>query len=255
MIKIQNLCFKYKKYDHNVIDNLSFDIIDKSINVILGVNGSGKTTLLKLLVGLIDGYKGKIMYDNQNIKDLSYKHRSRFVSYFEQIPTSIDDINIYDFLSFGLANTTKFYQKPNKQKLQSIKFYAKVLKVDNLLEKNINEISVGQRRLVDLCQVLVQETNVIILDEILASLDIVNQSNVLSQLKKINSTYQKTIILSTHNPNHALYLNSNVYLLKDGKFIASGKAGNIVKVDILNKVYGKSLIYSEQLPYKEISIK
>ena len=65
----------------------------------------------------------------------------------------------------------------------------------------------------------------------------------------------KTIILSSHNPNHALYLESNVLLLKDGKIAVQGQANDVITLDCLKMVYGDDICYSNELSYKEISFK
>jgi iron complex transport system ATP-binding protein len=77
----------------------------------------------------------------------------------------------------------------------------------------------------------------------------------LSVIKRIAQDKGKTFILSSHNPNHALYLDSNVYVLKDGRIENFGRAKDIINVDNLVKVYGDNICYSDELPYCEISFK
>ena len=60
--------------------------------------------------------------------------------------------------------------------------------------------------------------------------------------------------MSSHNPNHALYLEGNVVLLKDGKILKEGKASEIITIDILKNIYGDNIEYSKNLPYQEVSL-
>ena len=84
-------------------------------------------------------------------------------------------------------------------------------------------------------------------------MDIKNQHAVLSLIKKIAREQGKTFILSSHNPNHALYLSSYVFLLRHGKIMAQGQAEDIINIEALKTVYGEDICYSAELPYKEIS--
>lgn len=74
-------------------------------------------------------------------------------------------------------------------------------------------------------------------------------------LKEIAEQEKKTIVLSTHNPNHALFLESDVVLLHDGRIIGHGKAVNEINKQNLEPIYGNKLCLSKELPYKEISFK
>ena len=95
----------------------------------------------------------------------------------------------------------------------------------------------------------------IILDEPTSALDIKNQNKVLSLIKEIAKDKGKTFILSSHNPNHALFLNSNVFVLKNGFIVNQGNANDIINVENLTKVYGDDICYSDELFYREISFK
>ena len=89
----------------------------------------------------------------------------------------------------------------------------------------------------------------------ISALDLKNQNLVLSALKEIAVQEKKTIILSTHNPNHALFLGSHVVLIKDGMIVESGSASETVTVEKLRKVYGDSICLSSSLDYQEVSFR
>ena len=77
----------------------------------------------------------------------------------------------------------------------------------------------------------------------------------MSLIKQIAQDKGKTFILSSHNPNHALYLDSNVCVLKNGLIADAGRAKDVITVENLAKVYGNNICYSDELPYREISCK
>ena len=93
-----------------------------------------------------------------------------------------------------------------------------------------------------------------LLDEPTSALDMKNQNLVLSILKEI-AKEGKTIILSSHNPNHALFLDANVILIHDGAVKEEGSAKELIKVEKLKPIYGDQVCVSNELGYEEISFK
>ena len=253
-IKIEDLCFKYDKKAAYTLNNVSLLINDGTINVLLGLNGSGKTTLLKLLAGLEKADGGTITYGDREINAINIRERSKIFSYVAQQTNITADIPVFDYLLFGTANTLKFYESPKNEQMNLVNKIAEQLNVQHLLNKNIGEISGGERQIILIASALIQTTPVILLDEPTSALDIKNQHLVLSTLKEILSE-GKTVILSSHNPNHSLYLNSNVILIDKGTVKKTGKAKELICVEKLREIYGDSIRFSEDLDYKEISFR
>ena len=94
-----------------------------------------------------------------------------------------------------------------------------------------------------------------LLDEPTSALDMKNQNLVLSLLKKIARDEHKTIILSSHNPNNALFLDSNVILLDKGCVRDQGTAKELININELTHIYGDKICLSKELGYEEISFK
>lgn len=255
MIEINNLNFRYSKRDKLILENLTTTFEQGTINVLLGLNGSGKTTLIKLIAGLLENYTGNICIDKKDIKELSIKERSKLISYVSQKNNQIEDFLVREYLLFGKINMMKFYQSPSKEDEAIVEKFAKKLEITYLLDKKMSEISGGERQIISICCALIQNTNLIVLDEPTSALDIRNQYKVLSVLKDLVKLENKTIILSSHNPNHALYLDGNVYLLKNGTIIENGSAIDVINVDKLKTIYGDNVVYSKDLFYNEISYK
>lgn len=252
MIIIKNLNFNYYKGTKKVINNLSVKIEKGTINILLGLNGCGKTTLIKLLSGLLEPTSGDIFYDKRLLKDISIKERSKIFSYVAQKSINSDDFIVKDYLTYGVVNALKFYEKPKDEHKQQVLQVSKKLNIDHLLNKKIGQLSGGEKQIITIAAAIIQNTPVIILDEPTSALDLKNQNNVLSLLKEIEKE-GKTIILSSHNPNHALFLNANVLLMNNGIIIKSGKSNEVIKKEQLKEIYGNSLCYSNELPYNEIS--
>ena len=219
-----------------------------------GDTGAGKTTLIKLLSGLLEPISGEIFYDNRLLKNISIKERSKIFSYVSQKSINSDDFNVKDYLTYGVVNSLKFYEHPKDEHVIEVLQVSKKLNIEHLLDKKIGQLSGGEKQIITIAAAIIQNTPVIILDEPTSALDLKNQNSVLSLLKEIAKD-GKTIILSSHNPNHALYLDGNVVVLKKGEIVEFGNAKDVISIEKLQDVYGDDICYSDQLNYREISFK
>lgn len=253
LLKVENLTFGYNKRS-TVLDDISVVFTPNQIHTLLGINGSGKTTLIKLLAGLLTPNRGLVYLENQDLHSIDYLTRSKHIAYVQQGATTGDDHLVKDYLTFGMMNQLSWYQSPKKSHFDYVTSIGRDFSILHLLDKKMSELSGGERQLATICRAFIQNTDVIILDEPTSALDVKNQSMILRTIKKIVNEKHKTVILSTHNPNHALFLDSNVVLLDKGKIIIQGKANVVINIDELKKVYGQNLTYSDQLSYREITI-
>ena len=249
------LSCKYKKNGTTVLVNLSFSFEKGTVNVLIGLNGSGKTTLIKTLAGLLENYSGEIVLDGKKLSEIKIQDRAKIMSYVAQRNNSVDDFLVREYLLFGRVNKLSFYSSPKKEDEDEMLKCAERFKITHLLDKKLGEISGGERQIVSICSAIIQDTDLVILDEPTSALDIKNQHTVLSIIKEIASECGKTFILSSHNPNHALFLDSNVILLQNGKTSVIGNAKEIITKESLSEIYGDNLCYSKDLSYDEVSFK
>lgn len=254
-IKISNLSFKYdKKATKTVLNSINLEIKQGSVNVLLGLNGCGKTTLIKLLAGLEKPLEGTIEYDGSNLQTIRIRERAKIFAYVPQQANVTNDIPVRQYLSYGTTNTLAFYEHPGKEEMERVEATAERLNISHLLDKNLGEVSGGELQIVLIACSLIQNTEILLLDEPTSALDMKNQNLVLSILKEV-AKEGKTIILSSHNPNHALYLDSNVVLIHDGVIRDEGSAKELIKVEKLKPIYGDYVCASNGLGYEEISFK
>jgi iron complex transport system ATP-binding protein len=255
IIEVKDLSFKYSKNGKTVLDNLSFVIEKGTVNVLIGLNGSGKTTLIKTIAGLHKNYSGEIILQGKDLSKIKIPDRAKIMSYVAQRNTTVDDFHVRDYLLFGRINKLKLYSSPKKEDEDEMLKCAERFKITHLLDKKLGEISGGERQIVSICSAIIQDTDIVILDEPTSALDIKNQHTVLSIIKDIARERGKTFILSSHNPNHALFLDSKVILFENEKRIVVGDAKDIIRKPRLSKIYGENSCYSSELPYREISFR
>lgn len=252
-LSVHQLSFSYFK-DQPVIKNITATFEYHKIHTLVGLNGSGKTTLIKLLAGLFVPNEGEVFLGDVNLKQMDYLTRSKHIAYVRQGVSTGDDHYVKDYLSFGMMNRLAWYQSPSKEHLNTVIRTAEQFGISDLLDYKMNELSGGQKQIIMICRAFIQNTEIIILDEPTSALDFKNQSLVLKMLKEIVVKENKTIILSTHNPNHALFLESEVLLIHEGELIERGPASKLINIETLKGIYGDTIAYSDTLTYKEVTI-
>ena len=233
MIKVKNLSFGYLK-NKLVLDDISLEFEKGKRRAWIGRNGSGKSTFIDCLLGVND-YKGEIFVCDINIKELSDKEYARHVSYISQSTQINIDYSVRDFISFGRNPYLKLGQTPSKKDFDLVTNNATKCGIADLLDQDINKISGGERQLAFIARALTQETPIIIMDEPTSALDFGNQQKLFKAMKEL-AKEGKTIVFTTHNPNHLVNLDCDIFAVKDK---------GILKLDELNDTAIKE-IYGEE---------
>ncbi|MDR0890582.1 MAG: ABC transporter ATP-binding protein [Endomicrobium sp.] len=240
MIKVRNIYAKY--ISRSVLTDCSFDIHNKDFIGIIGKNGAGKSTLLKILCKVIPPYTGNILIDNKDISHMDNAELAKTVSFLPQ--------NVNTDLSFTVLNFILFGRYPymNRLKFPSRNDYNivyNIIKILNLQEKTkiaVNNLSDGEKQKVLIGQVLAQQTDVIILDEPTSHLDIGNRNVIFNLLKKLNTQYGKTIIITVHDLNIASAFCNQFIILDNGIIYKKGTPLEVFQCGILEKIYNIKFI-------------
>lgn len=251
-LKISGLSFAYDK--QKVLNGVSLNIAESSVNVLLGMNGSGKTTLIKLITGILSVKKNTICIDGTDVTTLSNSELSEKLSYVPQNISDDNDFSVRDYLTFGRMNKIKFYSAPKHEDYERALAVANELCIDKLLDKKMNELSGGQRQLVVIARAVVQDADIILMDEPTSSIDYHYLDRFIRYLDVLKQR-GKTVIFSCHNPSIPLILNANVFALEQGKLKCTGKARELLTYDTLRAIYGCELVPADSLPYRNYSIK
>ena len=235
VIHLENVCFSYNKAP--VLKNISTKFSPNRITFIMGNNGSGKTTLLKNIMGFLSPQKGKISVDNTDTKTIDKITLSKIISYVPQAIHLNTDFSVLDYLALGRTPHMGLIAKMRNEDYTLIDRLSQKMGINDLFDSPFNDLSGGQKQLVAITRSLVQDTPIIILDEPMSALDIGKQVNLLNILLSLSES-GKTILLTTHNPNHALSIDSDSCFLSGGEIVASGQSQSIIDETLLLKIYG-----------------
>ena len=216
-----------------IVDKVSFDIEPGSINGLLGPNGAGKTTTFYLIAGLIRLDSGEIIFNGNNISDISMHRRSNMgIKYLPQEPSIFQDLSVYENL-YGLAEISLNEKKKISQFMnQSIQEFS----LEKILDLKGRQLSGGQRRKVEIARTLAASPKIILLDEPFAGIDpiaIDEIKNVLKALKEKGIA----ILITDHNVREALDICDNGIVVNSGQVIAKGAKADLINNALVKKVY------------------
>ncbi|VEU82946.1 energy-coupling factor transporter ATPase [Acholeplasma hippikon] len=229
MIKVKNLTFQYDD-NREVIRDLSFEIPKGSWVSILGHNGSGKSTLAKLLIGLVEADSGTIEVDGITLNEKTLNEvRKKIGIVFQNPDNQFVGVTVKHDIAFGLENM----QVPQPEMLARVHEYAKMVGMEEFLNKEPQQLSGGQKQRVAIAGALAMHKDVIIFDEATSMLDPEGVNEVTKLIRHLNQTTDQTIITITHDLDFAL-MSDYAIILKDGEKIGEGKPVDLfVNEDLL----------------------
>lgn len=231
-------------YGHaSALWDIEFAVDSGQIIGVIGPNGAGKSTLIKALLGIVKPLSGQALFFGKPFK----KCRSR-VAYVPQkgtidweFPTTVLDVVLMG--RYAQLGPLKWYRKPDREKALSL---LKLLRMEELKDRQISELSGGQQQRLFIARALMQEADLFFLDEPFAGVDKATEAlimEILVELKKEG----KTIIMVHHDLNTVESYFDSLLILKTS-LIACGKTGDVFNADNLNRAYGeKGALFDEAL--------
>ena len=240
MIEIKNVSLSYDKI--TALEDISLNLKDKSFIGIIGKNGTGKSTLLKAITGLLKPVKGNLFIDNKDIYKMKKKVLAKKISFMPQTMQFDFPFNVKDFIMFGRYPYINMFKLASKDDFKIVEDVMNFTQTTEFAERNINELSGGEKQKVLLAQTLVQQTDIIALDEPTSHLDIGSQAIIFKLLKMLNKKYNKTIITTIHDLNLAGEFCSDIVFLDNKKILSFGSAQKVLNCKDIEKVYGLNVV-------------
>ncbi len=216
----------------------------REVLCLLGPNGSGKTTLFKTMLGLLPPQAGEVRVDGMALAELTRPEIARRVAYVPQAHAAHFPFTVIDMVVMGRTAHLGMFAAPTAEDRRRALAALARLGIAELAETEYTRISGGQRQLALIARALAQEAPAIVMDEPTASLDFGNQVVVLSEVKRL-AAQGLTIMLSTHDPDHAFSVGDRVALLDGGRLVAQGTPGEVLTPERLRTVYGVSVVVEQ----------
>ena len=258
ILRVDGLKFSYPNQLKKALNNINFSIDEGDFVLICGESGCGKSTLLRHLKPELSPHgqvSGDIYYYSQKINDYSSKQIASEIGYVLQNPDSqIVTDKVWHELAFGLENMGLDTQSIRLRVAEMASFFG----IQGWFRKNVNDLSGGQKQLLNLASIMAMQPKILILDEPTSQLDPIAAKDFIDTLVRINKELSTTIIMTEHNLEDIYSVCDKVIVMEDGKVMCNDtnyKVADILSGDKNHKMF-KSLptpskIYNQLNEYLE----
>ena len=202
----------YKKYDNGfcAVTDFNLEVADKEFVVFVGPSGCGKSTTLRMIAGLEDITEGEFYIGDRLVNDVEPKDRD--IAMVFQSYALYPHMTVFDNMAFAL----KLRKVPKEEIKAKVEEAAKILGLEELLDRKPKALSGGQRQRVALGRAIVRSPKVFLMDEPLSNLDAKLRSNMRAEIIKIHNTLGATTIYVTHDQTEAMTMADRIVVMKKG---------------------------------------
>ena len=205
----------------HVIKDVSLDIKSESFTVLVGPSGCGKSTILRMIAGLEEINSGTISIDDKVVNDLPPKERN--IAMVFQSYALYPHMTVFDNMAFGL----KIEKKSKEEIEQRVMEAAKILQIEEYLERKPKQLSGGQRQRVAIGRAITRKPKVFLFDEPLSNLDAALRVQMRVELAKLHDQLNATMIYVTHDQTEAMTLANDIVVLDQGIVSQKGTPMNL----------------------------
>jgi iron complex transport system ATP-binding protein len=245
LLKVDKLSGGYGR--EIIINDISFEMERGEFIGIIGPNGSGKSTLLKLISRVIYPKKGEVLFQNENIIRIKLKELCKNIAFVPQDTVITFSFSVWEVVLLGRTPHLGRLELETKKDFSIAENALILTDTLNLKEKNINQLSAGERQRVIIAKALAQEPTLLILDEPTSHLDIGHQIEVLDLLKKLNKEKKISVIIVLHDLNLASEYCSRIILLNKGEIFKDGPSQEVLTYQNIESVY-KTIVVVNKNP-------
>lgn len=238
IIEIKNLRKSYKEV--LAVDDISFSVKEGELFAFLGLNGAGKSTTINIMCGALDRDSGDVYIGGYNTLTDMQKIKSELGVVFQNSILD-NNLSVYD----NLYTRSVLYGMSKSEFESSLKYLAEKLEFKDILHRNLNKLSGGQKRRVDIARALIHRPKLLILDEPTTGLDPKTRALVWNLINDMRVNSRLTVLLTTHYMEEAAEAD-NVVIIDSGKIVANDTPNNLKNKyavdEVLLYLYDKKLI-------------
>lgn len=240
VLEVKDLYFGYNEDD--IIKGLSFQVEEGQVLCLFGPNGSGKTTILDCILGLNKKRKGNIIVDGMNTQDLKPEELAQRIAYVPQKHNRTFPYTVLEIVLMGRTAYTSMFASPGKEDIKIAEKSLKKVGMYKFKDRVFTSLSGGEAQLVKIARALAQDTKLLIFDEPTSHLDFRHELNVLKYIVELVKENNISVLMATHFPNHAFYLENNeintkVAMIEEGIFGALGKPSQILNEKNMENIF------------------
>jgi iron complex transport system ATP-binding protein len=235
MIEVCNLNITLSGKD--ILSNLNLTFEQGKFYCIAGPNGSGKTTLLRSLTRILPVNRNVVFIQGDDVTEISQKRLSQTVGLVPQSSPLDYDFSVFDIVMMGRSPYQQPLQSNSRQDIRLVKEAMEYTNTWQLRDMPVRVLSGGEKQRVIIARTLAQQTDILLLDEPVSSLDIYHQIEILQLISRLNREKNITVIAVLHDLNHILAYAHEMFLLHHGKLVAYGNPSDVLTCENIRKVF------------------
>lgn len=221
-----------------VVRDLSLEIAERSLTVIVGPNACGKSTLLRALARILRPRQGAVYLDGSLITSLPSKEVARRLGLLPQTALAPDGATVRDLVVRGRYPHQRWFRQWSHADEAAVADALAATGTAELAGRVLDELSGGQRQRAWLAMVLAQQTPALLLDEPTTFLDIAHQVEMLDLCRELCERRARTVVLVLHDLNHACRYATHLVAMRDGAIVAQGTPSEVVTAGLVEDVFG-----------------
>ncbi|MFP3685473.1 ABC transporter ATP-binding protein [Bacillus sp. SIMBA_026] len=241
MVEVKNVIKQYG--GKTVLEKTSLSIQKGRLTSFIGPNGAGKSTLLSIMSRLIKTDSGEITVDGQEIGACKSNDLAKKISILKQTNQINIRLTIKDLVSFGRFPYSQ--GKLTDEDWVHINQALSYMKLDDLKDKYLDQLSGGQCQRAFIAMIIAQDTDYIFLDEPLNNLDMKHSVEMMKLLKRLVEDFGKTVVVVIHDINFASVYSDHIVALKNGRIVKEGPAEEIIETSVLEDIYDMTIPIQE----------
>lgn len=241
-LEVKKLSFSYGS--HQVLRDVSFELKQGEFLSVLGPNGVGKSTLFRCILGLLPHYQGQILSDGDDLHRMPRREMARRIAYIPQISRPTFGYTVLDTVLMGTTRQVSMFSQPGREQIVTARKALERVGADYLTERDFSHLSGGEQQLVLVARAIAQQAEILIMDEPTSALDFGNQLRVLRLVRELASEGYG-VLLSTHNPQHALSYATRILALADGQVAALGAADEVLTPELIQRLYHVDVAFAK----------
>ena len=208
---------KYKEF--KAVKNINFNIDEGELVGYIGENGAGKSTTIKMLTGLLTPTSGEVLVNGLVPNQHRIENNKNIGAVFGQKTQLWWDLPVIE--SFRLIK--KMYKIPENEYKKNLKIFTEILELEDLLDKQVKNLSLGQKMRCEIAVTFLHNPKIVYLDEPTIGLDVFVKENIRKFIKDINKERKTTVILTTHDLKDIEDVCDRIILLDKGQIIYDGE--------------------------------
>jgi iron complex transport system ATP-binding protein len=237
MLRAEAVSFGYGNGAAFSLTNATVDIAPGSLTGLLGPNGCGKTTLLKLLCGVLRPHGGRIVLGDRPLSSIARRELARHVAVVPQETHPAFEYSVMEMVLMGRHPHLRSFQLEGPADFEIARQSLEATGTAQLADRNYMTLSGGEKQRVIIASALAQATELLLLDEPTASLDLGYQLEIAALLARLNHERKVTMVLATHDLNLAASICDRLIVMRDGRVLAQGATSDVLTGAMVRQLY------------------